>query len=71
MGYNVIDLIDKAINIANRRKIVFEDIRQKKYDIQGRFVKNTSDINTKTYKTFSHIINNIGNHIITLENILK
>jgi len=33
MGYNVIDLIDKAIDIEVRRKIIFENIGQKKSDI--------------------------------------
>lgn len=155
MGYNVIDLIDKAINIAGRRKSIFENIGEQKsditsikimskvlakevdktiqyyetlkkeigdseleeidfgiydkisflinefnkkiylseinnvreylrfsidlqkdtysllVDIQGRFVKNTSDMHTKTYKILSDIISNISRHITTLENTLR
>jgi hypothetical protein len=26
MGYNIIDVVDKAINIANRKKAIYEDI---------------------------------------------
>jgi hypothetical protein len=155
MGYNVVDLIDKAINIAGRRKNIFENIGEQKsdipsikimskvlakevdktiqyyetlkkeigdseleeidfgiydklsflinefnkkiyvfevnsvreylkfsidlqkdtysllIDIQGRFVKNTSDMHTKTYMILSDIISNIEGHIATLENTLK
>lgn len=155
MGYNVIDLIDKAINIAVRRKTIFENIEQEKcdvpsikiiskvlskeidttiqyyetlkkevgsiefeeidfwtydkmsflinefnkkiyvpkvnnvreylrfslnlekdtyallVDVQGRFVKSTSDVHTKTYKILSSIIDNIDKHIKTLEKTLK
>lgn len=155
MGYNVIDILDKAINIAIRRKHQYEDIEKEKcndqrikimstvlikeadktiqyyealkkevsdreceeidfviydkisflidnfnkkiydkkienvrdylkfllelekdvhslfIDIQGRYVKNEDDVNTKTYKTLSDIINNKANHITTLEKILK
>lgn len=155
MGYNIVDIIDKGINIAIRRKVIFEKIGKnrcdiptmkilstvlikevdrtiqyyetlkkeignvefeeidfviydkisflinefneriyvpeindvKEYlrfsvdlekdtyslliDIQGRFVKNTSDMHTKTYKILSQIIGNIDKHIKTLEKILK
>lgn len=154
MGYNVIDIINKAINIALRRKAEYEDIGKKcnkqsikimsvvlmkqldksieyyeklkkvtsgmefeeidfvvydkmsflidefnrkvykpdinnvrdylKFflglekdvysllvDVQGRFVKNTSDVSTKTYTILSHIINNKASHISTLEKMLK
>lgn len=155
MGYNVIDLIDKAINIAARRRSIFENIGQEKCDIpsikiiskvlakevtttieyyetlkkevdnvefeeidfwtydkmsflinefnkkiyvpdinsvreylkfslnlekdtyallidvQGRFVKNSDDIHTKTYKILSYIIDNINKHIKTLEKNFK
>lgn len=40
-------------------------------DIQGRFVKTTSDINTKTYKILSDIIKNKENLILTLEKIIN
>lgn len=155
MGYNIVDILDKAVKVANKRKTIFENIKKDKcdipamkilskvlikevdrtiqyyevlkeevrnvefeeidfviydkisflinefntriyipdvnnvreylkfsidlekdtlsllVDIQGRFVKNTSDIHTKTYEILSKIIDNIGKHIITLENILK
>lgn len=35
MGYNVVDLIDKAIDIAIRRKNILGDIGQEKSDIQA------------------------------------
>jgi hypothetical protein len=35
MGYNVVDLIDKAIDIAIRRKNILEDIGHEKLDIQA------------------------------------
>ena len=155
MGYNVIDLINKSIKIANRKKAIYESVGQRKCDIpsieimskvlskeisktilyyeelknelseskfeeidfyiydkmsflidefnkkiyateinnikeylksalnlekdgksllidvQGRFVKNTSDIHTKTYKILSDMINNKDNLIMTLEKIIK
>ncbi|MFL0268049.1 hypothetical protein [Candidatus Clostridium radicumherbarum] len=40
-------------------------------DVQGRFVKNKSDINTKTYKILSDIIYNKEKLITTLEKIMK
>lgn len=151
MGYNVTDIINKAINIALRKKVEFENIgkekcdiqsikimstvlakqedktikyyetlkkeigsmefeeidfviydkmsflidefNKKKYvidinnvrdylkfsldlekdayslliDIQGRFVKNKSDIHTKTYKILSDIISNEASHISMLQ----
>ncbi|PRR81985.1 hypothetical protein [Clostridium vincentii] len=155
MGYNVIDLINKAINISIRKKAIYDNIRQQKrdipymeivltvlikqiqktieyyetlkkelvnenfeeidfgiydrisflinefnqklsepqinnvrnflefslnlekntyallIDIQGRFVKNTSDINTKTYTILSNMISNKAAFISTLEKIMK
>ncbi|WP_026881372.1 hypothetical protein [Clostridium akagii] len=40
-------------------------------DVQGRFVKNTTDIHTKTYKILSDMINNKDKLITTLETIVK
>lgn len=40
-------------------------------DIQGRFVKNTSDIHTKTYKILSDIIDNKAKHIAMLEKTFR
>jgi hypothetical protein len=152
MGYNVIDVINKAINIAIRKKAIYESLGQIKYDIpsveimskvlvkeidrtikyyeelknevmveeidfyvydkmsflidefskklydtevnnikeylkfslslekdgkallidvQGRFVKNASDIHTKTYKILSDMINHKENLITTLEKFIK
>ena len=151
MGYNVADIIEKAVNIAIKRKALYEDIEQENsdalsikmisrilikevdrtieyykalskeindtefeeidfsiydkmaslindfnkrisiakinnvreyleyslgfersiysllMDIQGRFVKNTSDVHTKTYKILSDMINNKIKHIEILE----
>lgn len=155
MGYTVVDVINKAINIANRKKAIYESVGQRKCDIasieimskilakeidktikyyeklknevsdikfeeidfyiydkmsflidefnkkiyatevnnikeylrsslslekdgksllidvQGRFVKNTSDTHTRTYKILSDMINNKDNLITTLEKIIK
>lgn len=40
-------------------------------DIQGRFVKSFSDIDTKTYKMLTNVINNKTSFISTLEKLLK
>ena len=155
MGYNVIDLIDKAIKVATRKKNIYESIGKDKCDIpcieimskvlvkeidktikyyeelkneisegefdeidfyiydkmsflidefdkktyvteinnvkeylkfsldlekdgksllidvQGRFVKNTSDLNTKTYEILSNMIDNKARNIALLEETLK
>ena len=155
MGYNVIDLIDKAIDLAVRRKLIYKNIGKQKcdipsikvmskvlikqtdktiehyedikrelgnatseeidfhvydkisflinefnrnihtseihnvrellkfsldlerdtysllIDIQGRLIKNESDIYTKTYEILSDSINNKAKHIKTLEEILN
>ncbi|WP_123053739.1 hypothetical protein [Clostridium sp. JN-1] len=155
MGYNIIDLIDKAIDIANRERKIYEDIGKEhcsippikimskvlithvgkdiKYledlknnlmnveiedidfeiydkmsflinqfnkkvyvkkivstrdflefslnfqrdvyslliDLQGRSVKSTNDVKTRTYKTLSNMINNAADHITVLEKTLK
>ena len=155
MGYNVADIINKAIKIAIRRKTIYENIGQEKcdivsikiiskvlikevdrtieyyeallkeindmefeeidfsiydkmsflindfnkkiniaeinnvreylnfslglekslysllMDIQGRFVKNTSDIHTKTYRILSDIIDNKAKHIAMIEKALE
>lgn len=155
MGYNVVDLIDKAINIAIRKRAIYENIEQEKrntpciqiiskvllkqtdktieyyktlkkevadkefeeidfgiydkmsflinefnkkiyiievsnvrdylkfsldlerdihslfIDIQGRFVKNSSDIHTKTYEILGDMINTKAEYIKTIEQTLK
>jgi hypothetical protein len=48
-----------------------KDVYSLLVDVQGRFVKNTSDVSTKTYTILSHIINNEASHISTLEKMLK
>lgn len=154
MGYNIIDIIEKGINIANRRKTILQKIVKEKndipsldvvsralikgidksiqhyetlkkeagdtvfeeidfvtydkisfliteftnkicvpeinnvrdylrfslelerdvysllVDIQGRFVKNTSDVHTKTYKILSEVINNKRKRIEILQKTL-
>lgn len=40
-------------------------------DLQGRFVKNASDLNTKTYEILSNMIDNNARNIAVLEKILK
>ena len=40
-------------------------------DVQGRFVKRTSDVDTKTYKILSEMITNKDKLISTLEKFLK
>ncbi|MBU3178807.1 hypothetical protein KPL47_21075 [Clostridium estertheticum] len=40
-------------------------------DIQGRFLKDESDINTKTYKTLSDMIINKEKFVTSLEKIVK
>lgn len=40
-------------------------------DVQGRFVKNTSDLHTKTYEILSNMINSSTENIAVLEKILK
>ena len=40
-------------------------------DVQGRFVKNTSDTHTKTYEILSKMINNKAIKIELLEKILR
>ncbi|MGE5627519.1 MAG: hypothetical protein ACM3X7_05295 [Solirubrobacterales bacterium] len=40
-------------------------------DIQGRFVRNKNDVNTKTYKILSEIIENKKKHIKNLEKAIK
>jgi hypothetical protein len=155
MGYNVIDLIDKAINISIRKKSIYKHIGQQKsdlpsmemaitillrqidntikyyetlkkevedeyfeeidfgiydrmsclinefngklyepeindvksflefslvlekntyalfVDIQGRFVKKTSDVDTKTYSILSRMITNKANFISSLQKSIK
>lgn len=48
-----------------------KDVYSLLLDIQGRFVKDTSDVHTKTYKILSDIINNKKDHIETLKNTIK
>ena len=40
-------------------------------DVQGRFVKNESDLNTKTYKILSKMIKNKDRNIEVLRKVLK
>lgn len=48
-----------------------KDIYSLFVDIKGRFVKNTSDVNTKTYEILSDIVDNKANSISMLEKALQ
>jgi hypothetical protein len=48
-----------------------KDLKSLLIDVQGRFVKNTSDLNTKTYEILSDMINNKASIIEVLEKILN
>lgn len=48
-----------------------KDVYSLLVDLQGRSVKCTDDINTKTYKTLSYMISNKAKHIDVLEKFLK
>lgn len=48
-----------------------KDIYSLFVDVQGRFVKNTSDTQTQTYIILSDIINNKAKFITNLEKIIK
>ncbi|PJI09574.1 MULTISPECIES: hypothetical protein [Clostridium] len=47
-----------------------KDVYSLLIDVQGRFVEDTSDMNTETYKILSNIINNEAEHIAILEKTL-
>ncbi|KJR48824.1 hypothetical protein UF75_0711 [Desulfosporosinus sp. I2] len=69
--------IDIEIKINNVREYLRFSLELEKsiyslmMDIQGRFVKNTSDIHSKTYKILSNIIDNKVKHIEMLEKITE
>lgn len=66
--------VTKVVNIKDFLKFSLnfqKDLYALLIDLQGRCVKSSLDIDTKTYKALSNMINNIGNHISTLEKILK
>ena len=69
--------IDVEIKINNVREYLRFSLEMEKsiyslmMDIQGRFVKNTSDIHTKTYKILSDIIDNKVKLIEMLEKITE
>lgn len=48
-----------------------KDIYSLFVDIKGRFVKNTSDVNTKTYEILSKIVDNKANSVSMLEKVLQ
>lgn len=69
MGYNVMDLIDKAINIAKRRKTIFESIAENKdylpaVNIMAKVLASKS---TKTISYYETLKKEIGN--VELEEI--
>ena len=69
--------IDVEIKINNVRDYLKSSLEMEKsiyslmIDLQGRFVKNSSDIHSKTYKIFSDIIDNKVKHIEMLEKITE
>lgn len=78
MSSLIIDF-NKQINIAevkNVREFMIFSLEMEKavysllMDIQGRFVKNTSDVHTNTYRILSNIISNKAKHIEMLERAL-
>ena len=87
IDFSIYDKMSFLINDFNKRIDVYEINNVREYlkyslaieksvyslqmDIQGRFVRNASDIDTKTYKILSDIITNKANHIAVLEKILE
>lgn len=87
IDFSIYDKISFLINEFNSRIFVQEiknnkeflklslslekDVHSLLLSIQGRLVKNTNDINTKTYKIISKIIKFKENQIKTLEKIIK
>lgn len=53
------------------RIIQEQDVLSLLIDVQGRFVKKQNDVNTKTYKILSEIIENKKKHIQNLESASK
>ena len=87
IDFSIYDKMSSLINDYNKRINVVEINNVREYlkfslgleksvyslqmDIQGRFVKNASDIHTKTYKILADIIDNKAKHIAILEKILE
>ena len=66
--------IDDINNIKEYLKFSLDletDTQSLLIDIRGRFVKNTCDAQTKTYKILSDMINNKDSNIAVLQKILK
>ncbi|EGW36292.1 hypothetical protein [Desulfosporosinus sp. OT] len=87
IDFSIYDKMSFLINNFNKRIAVVEITNVREYlnfslgleqsvysllmDIQGRFVKNTNDIYTKTYRILSDIIDNKAKHIAMLEKALE
>ena len=87
IDFSIYDKMSSLINNYNKRIDVAEVTNVREYlkfsldleksiyslqmDIQGRFVKNESDIHTKTYQILADIIDNKAQHIAMLEKILE
>ncbi|MHC1685447.1 MAG: hypothetical protein AB6733_21310 [Clostridiaceae bacterium] len=87
IDFSIYDKISFLINEFNSRIFVHEiknnkeflklslslekDVHSLLLSIQGRLVKSTNDINSKTYMILSKIIKFKENHIKTLEKIIK
>jgi RNA processing factor Prp31 len=87
IDFYIYDKMSFLIDQYNKRTCVVEISNIKEYlkfslelekdgkslliDIQGRFVKNRSDLQTKTYEILSNMINNKAVNIAALQEILK
>lgn len=66
--------VTKINNVKEYLKFSLElekDVQSLLIDVQGRFVKSTSDLHTKTYEILTFMINNKAQNIATLEKTLK
>lgn len=86
IDFDIYDKMSFLVNEFNKKKYVREvksvkefltysielekDVQSLLIDIQGRFVKNSDDVNKKTYKTLGHIIKNKADQIDTLEKMI-
>lgn len=61
---NIKEYLRFSLNLEKDAKSLF-------IDVQGRYVRNANDINTKTYKTLSNMIINKEKLITSLEKIVK
>jgi oligoribonuclease NrnB/cAMP/cGMP phosphodiesterase (DHH superfamily) len=70
--FNAKIYVTEVVNVRDFLKFSLDfqkDVYSLLIDIQGRFVKNTSDTDTRTYKILSDMVNNKTKHIAILEKI--